>query len=226
MKRLSGYAIVVLVLVVAVAIAQERFDYKVRSYFFAGYAGDNAALQKGMKICEDALATDPKNAEALVWHGSGIYYQAFVAFQQGDQQKGMELAQRGGKEMDDAVAMAPDSLGVRIPRGAFLLTSSHFVGDPGIAKGMIAKGISDLERAYAIQEPNLSKMGVHPKGELFIGLADGYSRLGQQNKAEDWFKRIATEMKGTPYEASADLWLRTRSLAPEKAGCIGCHTGN
>jgi tetratricopeptide (TPR) repeat protein len=226
MKRLSAYVIVVVVVVVAVAIAQERFDYKVRTYFFSGYAGDNAALQKGMKICEDALATDPKNAEALVWHGSGVYYQAFQAFQQGDQQKGVELARRGTKEMDDAVTMAPDDLGVRIPRGAFLLTSSHSVGDPTVARGMIEKGISDFERAYAIQEPNLAKMGVHPKGELFIGLADGYSRLGQPEKAEEWFKRIATEMKGTPYGASANLWLQTKSLPPEKAGCFGCHTGN
>jgi tetratricopeptide (TPR) repeat protein len=226
MKRLPAYAIVVLVIVAVVAIAQERFDYKVRNYFFSGFAGDHAALQKGMKICEDALAADPKNAEALVWHGAGVYFEASQAFQQGDRQKGTELAQLGAKEMDDAVAMAPDDVGVRIPRGAVMLTSSRFVTNQAIARGMIEKGISDMERAYAIQESSLAKMGTHPKGELFIALADGYSRLGQQDKAEEWFKRIATEMKGTPYGASANLWLQTKSLPPEKAGCFGCHTGN
>lgn len=56
-------------------MSQDRFDYKGRTYFFAGFAGDAAALDKGMKICEDTLATEPKNAEALVWHGSGLTYQ-------------------------------------------------------------------------------------------------------------------------------------------------------
>jgi tetratricopeptide (TPR) repeat protein len=213
-------------LMVVVAIAQERFDEKVRNYFFSGYTGDNAALLKGMKICEEALAANPKNAEALVWHGSGVYYQALQAFRQGDQEKGMELARQGTKEMDDAVTMAPDHLGVRIPRGAFLLTSSRFVPDPDVARGMIQKAVSDLEKAYAIQEPQLAKLGTHPKGELYIGLGDAYSRLGQQDRAAEWFKRITVELKGTAYESSANLWLQTRSLPPGKAGCIGCHTGD
>jgi hypothetical protein len=208
------------------AVAQERFDFKVRRYFFAGYTGDNAALETGMKICEEALAADPKNSAALVWHGSGVYYRGFQAFQQGDQQKGMELARQGMKEMDQAVAEAPENLGVRIPRGAFLLTSSHFVPDPVVAKGMIEKGVSDFEKVYALQEPNLAKLPMHSKGELLIGLADGYSRLGQQDKAEGWFKRIAAELKGTAYEDSANLWLQNKSLPARQAGCLGCHVGN
>lgn len=222
MKRLLACMFLALCVV---ALAQERFDKKVRSYFFAGYTGDKDALAQGMKICDDALAVDPKNAEAMVWHGTGVYYQAFQAFQEGDPRRGTELAVRGMKEMDDAVAQAPDNLGVRIPRGAFLLTSSRFVPDPDVAKGMVQKGVSDFEKAYSIQEPNLAKLPTHPKGELLIGLADGYSRLGQQEKAEEWFQRIKAELKDTPYEASANLWLQSKSLPAQKAGCLGCHTG-
>jgi hypothetical protein len=58
-----------------------------------------------------------------------------------------------------------------------------------------------------------------------IGLADGYSRLGNQEKAQAWFERIQRELKGTPYEKSATLWLETKSLAPSQAGCLSCHTG-
>jgi hypothetical protein len=61
--------------------AQDRFDFKVRNYFFAGFAGDAASLEKGMKICEDSLAADPKNAQALVWHGAGLFYESGQAFQ-------------------------------------------------------------------------------------------------------------------------------------------------
>src|SRR5579872_3925895 len=86
-----------------VLASQDRFDLKVRNYFFAGFAGDKAALEKGMQMCEEALAADPKNAQALVWHGSGLLFQAGPAFQAGDQQRGGQLWARGVKEMDQAV---------------------------------------------------------------------------------------------------------------------------
>ena len=61
----------VIILTSGLLFSQDRFDFKVRNYFFAGFAGNAAAMEKGKKICEGILATDPKNAEALVWHGSG-----------------------------------------------------------------------------------------------------------------------------------------------------------
>jgi len=204
--------------------SQERFDLKVRSYFFAGFAGDAASLERGMKLCEDALAADPKDFQALVWHGSGVFFQAGEAFRNRDSQKGMELWQRGLKEMRDAVAMAPEALGVVIPRGAVLLTASHYV-PPEMARQLIETGVQDFEKAYQLQGPDLSKLGTHPRGELMIGLADGYSRLGNQEKAQQWFDRIQNEMPGTPYAKSAASWLETKSLAAAQAGCLGCHNG-
>jgi len=218
-KKLS-----VIVLVAAgVLCSQERFDIQVRNYFFAGFAGDTASLEKGMKICEDALAADPKNAEAMVWHGSGLFYAAGQAFQSGDQQKGGELWQRGTQEMDHAVELAPDDLGVRIPRGSVLLTASHYV-PAEMARPMIQKGLADFERAYDLQADRMAGLGTHPRGELMIGLADGYSRSGNPEKAQVWFERIQKELKGTPYERSASIWLETKTLAPAQAGCLGCHT--
>ncbi|HLG99074.1 MAG TPA: hypothetical protein VKX49_22370 [Bryobacteraceae bacterium] len=218
-------AAIVLITATGFLFAQERFDLKVRNFFFSGFRGDTAALETGMKMCEDALAADPKNAQALVWHGSGLFFQAGQDFQKGDQQSGMELWQRGLKEMSDAVAIAPDAVGVRIPRGAVLLTASHYVPSPEMARPLIQTGIEDFQKAYDMQGPDLGKLGTHPRGELMIGLADGYSRLGDQQKAEQWFTRIAKEMPGTPYAQSAAAWLETKSLAPAQAGCLGCHTG-
>jgi tetratricopeptide (TPR) repeat protein len=210
----------------ALAFAQERFDKKVRGYFFSGYSGDAAALEQGMKICEDALAANPNNPEAMVWHGSGFAYKSFDAFRSGDQAKGISLWQKGTQEMDAAVALAPDNVGVRIPRGAFLLTSSHFMHDPALARSVIQTGVADFERTYELQKDRFAKLGTHPRGELLLGLADGYSRLGDQQKAAQWFERIKTELKGTAYEESANLWLQTKSLPAKQAGCLGCHTGN
>jgi len=214
-----------LVAACGVLMSQERFDLKVRNYFFAGFSGDKASLETGLKMCEDALASDPKNAEALVWHGSGLFYQSGQAFQTGDMQKGMELWQRGMKEMDDAVAIAPDAIGVRIPRGAVLLNGSRGLPSAEMARPLIEKAVGDYERAYEVQGPDLSRLGTHPRGELMIGLADGYSRLGNAEKAQMWFERIQKEMPGTPYAKSAATWLETKNLAPQQAGCLGCHTG-
>jgi tetratricopeptide (TPR) repeat protein len=215
----------VVLLAAGILSSQERFDLKVRNYFFAGFAGDTASLEKGMKICEDVLAAEPKHAEALVWHGSGLLFQSGRAFQKADQQRGAELWQRAVKEMDLAVELAPDNIGVRIPRGAALLTASRYVPSAEMARPLIERGLTDFEKAYDVQASYLADLGTHPRGELMIGLADGYSRAGNLDKAQVWFERIQKEMKGTPYEKSASIWLETKSLAPAQAGCLGCHTG-
>jgi len=208
-----------------ILMSQERFDYKVRDYFFAGFSGDAASLDKGMKICEDLIAANPKNAPAMVWHGAGLFFESGQSFRGGDQKTAMDLWQRGLKEMDDAAALAPDDLQVRIPRGAVLLTASLSISNPGMARPLIEKGVGDLEKAYSIQGPDLSGLATHARGELLIGLADGYSRLGNQDKAQEWFERIQKELPGTPYDKSARTWLETKSLAPREAGCLGCHAG-
>src|SRR4051794_13478092 len=94
------------------APAPARFDMQGRTDFFAGFAGDSARLAHAMEVCERALADNPNHAEALVWHGSGLTFQAGTAFRNGDAQAGMDLFARGTKEMDDAVALEPDNVGV------------------------------------------------------------------------------------------------------------------
>src|SRR5262249_14745990 len=100
------------------AQAPQRFDLTVRTDFFAGFAGDAARLDKAMDACERALTENPRHAEALVWHGSGLLFRAGAAFQRGDSKTGFELWTKGMTEMDTAVEWAPDNVGVRIPRGA------------------------------------------------------------------------------------------------------------
>jgi len=212
------------ILIAGVLLSQDRFDMKVRNYFFAGLAGDGAALQKGMKICEDIIANDPKQPEALVWHGTGLITESREAFQKGDQQNGEMLWQRGLDEMDQAEAMAPNDLGVRIVRGAVLLVASQYLPSEA-AHPLIEKGLSDYEKAYSVQGPDLSRLGTHKSGELMIGIADAYARLDQLDKAQQWFERIEKELPGTSYATSAATWMETKTLTPRQAGCLGCHTG-
>jgi tetratricopeptide (TPR) repeat protein len=205
------------------ADSQERFDMKVRNDFFAGFAGNPPALDRAMKMCEDLLAQNPKNAEALVWHGAGTFYQSGQSFQAGDAAKGRELWQRGLQEMDQAVALAPDRISVRIPRGATLLTASLTLSNPAMARPLIETGVADFERTLDLQKTYFATLGTHPRGELLLGLADGYARLGNTTQARGYFERIRATLPGSPYAASADKWLTSQTLAPREAGCLGCH---
>jgi hypothetical protein len=199
-----------------------RFDEVVRNSFFAGFGGDRAALERSMKYCEEMLASDPKNAEARVWHGGGLVYLSGQAFQSGDRPKGIELWMRGNQEMDDAVALAPDSIAVRIPRGAVLLNATKMMPFEQ-ARPSIEKGISDYEAAYQMQQHRLTEMSAHAKGELLFGIAEAHSRLGNMVKAQEFFSLVADLLPGTEYARRARIWGDTKALTVAQTQCVGCH---
>jgi len=65
-------AVALLLLVFATslaALAQQRFDLRVREDFFSGMDGDNVAFDRAMKLIDDTLAREPDHAEVLVWRG-------------------------------------------------------------------------------------------------------------------------------------------------------------
>lgn len=208
--------------ITAFSAPAERFDARVREKFFAGFAGDKAALADAMKMCDDVLAANPEHAEALVWHGSGIFMRAGDAFRSGDVQSGMALMRQSNEEMDRAVAMQPDRIAVRAPRGAVLLTGSRFL-PPEMAKPLLDRGLDDYERVLELQSAHFDQVGEHPKGELLFGLAEGWSRAGETPRAAAYFNRILKELPGTPYAKRAAKWLDTKSLDRTETGCIGCH---
>jgi len=191
--------------------------------FFAGFSGDAARLQQAMETCERVLADNPRHAEALVWHGSGLVFKAGAAFQRNDAQTGMQLFGRGIEEMDTAVALEPDSVGVRIPRGAVLIQATRNM-DPQRAQPLLQKAIDDYERTLAIQSAYFSTLGDHPKGELLFGLAEGYSRLGQPEKARAYFERLLNDAPASGHAANAREYLASGTLPPTRGlGCVGCH---
>jgi tetratricopeptide (TPR) repeat protein len=207
----------------AQAPAPARFDMLVRSDFFAGFGGDAARLTRGMEVCERTLADNPRHAEALVWHGAGLAFQGGMAFQKGDAQTGADLWGRGLAEMDRAVALEPDSVGVRVPRGALLLQATRYM-DPGGARPLVEKAVGDYERTLAIQSAYFDTMGDHPKGELLFGLAEGYTRLGDMDKARTYFERLVKDAPASGQAPKARDWLATGTLPRSQGlGCVGCH---
>jgi hypothetical protein len=141
----------------------------------------------------------------------------------GDQAKGFELWMSGLEEMRRAVDLAPDNVGVRIPRGAVLLQSSLYLPSKEMALPLIKDGVSDYQRTLDLQEDHFATLGTHPRGELLMGLADGYSRLGDQEKASALFARIQKDLPNTVYAKRAALWTENKTLTPAQVQCVGCH---
>lgn len=214
-----------LIAMTTVLYSQQRFDHLVRGDFFAGFAGNAEALERGMKATEAALKENPKHAEALVWHGGGLFYQSNIAFQKKDMAKGMELYSKGLAEMNQAVELEPKNIGVRVPRAAVLAAGAKFM-PPDMAKPLFLSVIDDYYTVYQMQEKQLDTMGQHPKGELLFGLADTFSRIGATPKADHFYGIIRDTMPNTPYAKRAALWFETKQPLPAaQTQCIGCHTG-
>lgn len=207
-------------------LSQERFDHLVRNDYFAGFSGDAAALERGLRASEAVLKNNPNHAEALVWHGAGLFYQSGQLFQKGDQAKGMELYGQGIAEMKRAVALAPNSIGVRIPRGAVLLNASRNM-PPAMAQTLREDGLGDYLAAYELQKDQMDKLGTHPRGELLFGIADAYSRQGNAEKAAEFFALITQLLPDTAYARRAAKWSETKQPLPvAQTTCLGCHTSS
>jgi len=203
--------------------AKERFDHVVREDVFAGFKGDEKALERGLKACDDELAKDPKNAEAMVWRGAGRVFQAGQLFQAKKQADGLKAWTGGLKDMDDAVKLEPKNVGVRIPRAAVLMPTSRAV-PAAMAKGLLETVRGDFEAIYELRKNDLDKLGTHPKGELRMGLAEVYRRLDQADKSKAQLDAIVKELPDSKYEKRAKEWLAAKPDAILAHNCIGCHT--
>ena len=204
--------------------APARFDYQVREDMFRGFfAGDKEAFARAMALCEARLAENPNHPEALVWHGNGLLFLAGEAARIGERDNAIALSRQGVAEMAKAVALDPDNIGVLIPRGAVLLAAALRIQDAERARSYVETAVGDFEKALALQQRQLGNMAAHPKGELFAGLAEGWSRLGDAEKARFYLTRIIAELPDTPYSAAAKARLENPS-AMARITCLGCHT--
>ena len=204
----------------------ERFADRVRGDMFAGMAGDAAAMNRAMKLCEDTLAKDPENAEALVWHGSGLLFLGGRA-KRDDDAKGTQWMARAVREMDDAVAKAPDRISVLLPRGATLLEYSRHDPSPERARGNLQKALGDYEKVLGSQKSDWQTLSVHARGELLSGLAEGWLRAGDSDKARSYMERLQHDTEGSPYAARARDFL-TAAAARKQLDwhCLGCHVAS
>jgi hypothetical protein len=212
------------------AAEPERFDHLVRDDIFAGFKGDAARLTRGLKTCEDTLAKDPKHAEALVWRGAVRVFRAGSLFQKGKTADGLKEWNGGLADMDQAVKLQPDNIGVLIPRAA-VLTGASAQAPPAMAKPLLEKLRGDMERSLKLHGDQWAEVGDHPKGEVRMGLAYAYRRLGQAAdspeltaKSVEQLKKVQEELPGSRWAERAGEWLAAKPDAKLIHSCIGCHS--
>ena len=202
--------------------AHERFDKLVREDLFAGFGGDDERLAVGLARCDATLAADPKHAEALVWRGAVRVFQSSKLFGKGRFLAGMELWNGGIKDMDDAVALAPDNPGVRIPRAAVLMPAARSA-PAAMGRPLLKRVLDDYQTMARLQADHLDKLGKHPLGELRMGLADAYRANGDLPRSREQLELVRKQLPDTDYAERAGKWLAAKPDAPLAHQCIGCH---
>jgi hypothetical protein len=206
------------------ALAQQRFDFKVREDMFDGFDGNQAAFDRAMKLIAETLAAEPDHAEALTWRGAGRLFQAGQAFQRGANRDGMTLAGQGLADLDRARTLQPDSIAVRAARGPALLPYARGLRrfDPATADRLVLSAIADFEFVLAVNEAKWGSLAEHNRGELLGALADGWLGLGETAKANGYLDRMVSELPGTAYARNAAA-RRADATAPAPLTCLGCH---
>lgn len=94
-----------------------------------------------------------------------------------------------------------------------------------MARGLLERAVADYEAAYRAQEASISGLPEHLKGELLLGLADGYNRLGRWEEAEPHFARLVAEVPDSGYGAEARAFMTAGpgGLTRPARICQGCH---
>jgi hypothetical protein len=206
-----------------VALAQQRFDFKVREDMFAGMDGDKDSFDRALTLIAETLAADPDHAEALVWRGDARLFLSGQAFQRGAIGEGRTLATQGLADMERAVALAP-TIGVRIPRATGLMPFARGLRpfNRPEADRLTRIAIGDFEFTMAASAAKWSTLAAIVLGELLGALADGWLQLGESVKADAYLDRMTAELPGTPYARNAAL-RRADPAARVPLTCLSCH---
>ena len=227
--RRGGLALGLIALLAALLLAlpagaqePQRFDEKVRELFFAGFAGNQDALQRGMAMCEETLAADPDHPGALVWQASGWFYQSSFAFAEGDPETGMALYNNAVAQFDRAVALAPNSLETLIPRAAVYLSVAPYVAHAPTRNQLLETVVGDYTKVLELRAPVFRSLTVHSRGELLGAMAEALWLLEKRDEAGVYLDRMIAELPDSPYALMAQQQLDDPETRAQLT-CLGCH---
>ncbi len=174
--------------------------------FEAGMKGDTKAFETAMKQSNELLAKNPKDAEIMVLRGSATLYQSGQAFQTGNFGEGGKLWAKGQTDMDEAVKISPDNVKVLMTRGSTYLSASKQFPVKEEADRLLKIGIGDFEKIVA--DKNFTQFPESMQTQVLDGLADGFDRSNDKEKAKIYYQKLSTIATGKIKE-KAVKWLET-----------------
>ncbi len=168
-----------------------KFDITLQADFTKAMSGDAAARTRAMERADKILASNPTDAETLVWRGSANAAGAGKAFQSGNYQEGWMQWQKGLGEMDKAVELAPNSFIVRIVRGSTYINAAKRFPDPAVAKDLRDKGVADYEKILNMTDEKSVNMAATQKPRILNSLIEAYEKTGDTAKAAVYREQLA-----------------------------------
>ena len=220
--RRFGIVVMTVVGVAVTSYAQERFDYQVRDDMFRAFGGNEAAYKSAMATIEEKLKEQPDHAEALVWRGAGRAFMAGRVLESGDTAGARAMASAGMADMDRALALEPNNIGVLIPRAAVLLGMARNQRDAARTRELAGQAAANFETALALRQQAFDRLGQHNRGEYLSGLAESWALAGNQDTAERYLRRILVELPNSRYAERAAAKLGNwEDRAP--LNCQSCH---
>ena len=197
----------------------------VREDIFAGFLqSDLKRMERAEKNLARLLESRPAEREnVLAWQGSIALTRAVLASEAKQQVEFRQHYQRARELFEEAMRLAPDSVGVfAITGGSQVSLADRLPAEERAQSWELAYGA--YQRLWKLQGAIIEKLPLHHKGEVLSGLAQSAQRTGRNAEANTEIDRILTLLPGTPYAKSAQQWKddpssRTRS----KVACQTCH---
>lgn len=168
-----------------------KFDSALQADFIAGMSGDAASLARAMERADRILATNPNDAETLVWHGAATFLKAGKAFESKNYEEGWTAWQKALTEVNRAVELAPENFQVRMVRGSTYINAFKRVPDQTTAAELRDKGIVDYEKILSFTDAKSVAMAATQKRRIFTGLIEAYENAGNTVKADFYRAELA-----------------------------------
>ncbi len=183
------------------------FERQVFADFVKAAQGDEEARQRLIAECERALEVDAEHAEAIAWRGAARMFEAGKASSSGDFRAAMNHTNTSLADLNRARELEPENPGVRMVAANMLLSLAKHHPIENMASGYARQGIEDAQVALAKLQANWDKQPAEVKGQLLLGVAEAFAKLGEATKARDWFNRVIGAVPGTTWAQQAQAWI-------------------
>lgn len=192
------------------------FEREVFADFIKAAQGDEDARKSLVAACERAIEADPAHAEAIAWRGATRMFEAGTASEGGNFMAAMQHTNAALADLNKARELEPENPGVRMVAAQTLLNLARYHPIENMASGYAKQGIEDAKAALSKLYNNWDKQPADVKGQLMMGVAEGYDKLGKATEARDWCNRVIGAVPGTTWAKQAQAWIDAATKRAER----------